>query len=248
MHIALLDTNTDDSSFGRSHPDEAAKFRALMAPVAPDWQITGYRTYLDEFPETLEGLDGIMISGSIASVNDDAPWIDRLMQLIREARDRGTPVFGACFGHQAVAKALGGEVGYNPQGWVLGRYETQVQDPAPWMDGAAPTMALHAAHKEQVLVPPPGASTHAGTPEVPHGHMSVGPLIFSTQYHPELSGDFMRGLFGHMEGSVAPSVLENARASMTGPVDNRLMADWISAFFRQSKERVNPAPPADPSR
>ena len=43
MHIAFLDANTDTSDFGRSHPSEADKFRALMAPAAPGWTITGYK-------------------------------------------------------------------------------------------------------------------------------------------------------------------------------------------------------------
>jgi GMP synthase-like glutamine amidotransferase len=235
MHIALLDTNTDTSDFGRSHPDEAQKFRTLMAPVAPDWAITGYKVCEDVFPETLDGIDGLMISGSLASANDPDPWVDRLKALIREAHDRGVPVFGACFGHQAVAAALGGTVGPNPQGWVLGRYETANHTPAPWMEAALPVMGLHAAHKEQVLVPPPGATIHAGTPDVPNGHMSVGPRIFSTQYHPELDRAFMQGLFDELDGHVDAAVLDGARASLEGAVHDDHMADWIKAFFEQAQ-------------
>ncbi|GAB4271609.1 MAG: type 1 glutamine amidotransferase [Pararhodobacter sp.] len=244
MHIALLDTNTDDSAFGRSHPDEAQKFRVLMAPVAPDWAIDGFKVSAGEFPQALSDFDGIMISGSVASVNDPTPWIARLKDLIREAHATGIPVFGACFGHQAIAAALGGTVGPNPQGWVLGRYETSNHCPAPWMHDAGPTMTLHAAHKEQVLTLPPGATIHAGTPDVPHGLMSVGARVFSTQYHPELDTDFMHGLLDHMQGEVAPELLDSARSSLDGPVHDALMAEWIKAFFDQARTSADSLPPS----
>lgn len=235
MHIALLDANTDISDFGLRHPSETDKFRALLKPVAPDWTLTGFKVCADEFPESLDGIDGLMISGSVASVNDPAPWVERLMQLIREAVDRHIPVYGTCFGHQAVAKALGGEVGLNPQGWVLGRYETEVHAPAPWMAEAPGPMSLHAAHKEQVLTPPPGTVIHAGTPEVPYGHMSVGPRVFSTQYHPELDTAFMLELLDEMHGKIDTAILAGARDSLSRPADDAQMARWIVAFFQQAQ-------------
>ena len=236
MHIAFLDTNTDDSEFGRSHPPECAKFQFLLRRHAPDWRYTDFRTSAGNFPDSLEPFDGIMISGSVASVNDPSPWVTTLMDLIRTAVDRHIPVFGACFGHQAIARALGGSVGNNPQGWVLGRYETHNHTPAPWMDHAGP-MALIAAHKEQVLVPPSGARIHAGTDAVPLGHMSVGTRVFSTQYHPELSTDFMNGLLKEMEGSAPQEALEAARGGLDGPVHSDQMARWIVAFFKQARAR-----------
>ena len=36
------------------------------------------------------------------------------------------PLFGACFGHQAIALALGGSVEANPGGWVFGTTATEV--------------------------------------------------------------------------------------------------------------------------
>lgn len=234
MHIAFFDANTDRSRFGQSHPAEVDKFRTLLAPVAPDWVLSGFKVSDGVFPAALDGFDGIMISGSVASVNDPDPWVGQLMAVIRQAVDLGVPVFGACFGHQAVARALAGTVGPNPQGWVLGRYETATLAPAPWMADAPPVTALHAAHKEQVLTAPPGATIHAGTGDVPHGHMSIGPRVFSTQYHPELSLAFMQGLLDHMAGDLPTEVLARFRASLGPAVDSALMARWIKAFFEQA--------------
>ena len=136
---------------------------------------------------------------------------------------------------EAIAKALGGAVTKNPQGWVLGRFETHNHTPAPWMNTAPGPMALHAAHKEQVSAPPPGAQILAGTDTVPNGHMALGRKVFSTQYHPELDHAFMMALFDEMEGEADASVLNAARAGMEGPVDSAQMARWIVAFFEQAK-------------
>jgi GMP synthase - Glutamine amidotransferase domain len=162
MHIAFLDTNIDRSPFAARHPSEVDKFRALLEPVAPGWRYADFRVTEGHFPEAIAGYDGVMISGSPASVNDRTPWMERLEAVIREAVAADVPVFGACLGHQAVASALGGTVGRNPQGWVLGRVETAVHSPAPWMAGPVPALALHAAHNEQVTVLPPGASVQIG--------------------------------------------------------------------------------------
>jgi len=234
MHIAFLDTNTDESEFGRSHPPECAKFQTLLRQHAPDWRYSDFNVSAGEFPDGIGGYDGIMISGSVASVNDPAPWVARLLDLITDAVDQNIPVFGACFGHQAIAKALGGTVGKNPSGWILGRYETLNHTPAPWMDHAGP-MALIAAHKEQVLVPPEGAVVHAGTDAVPNGHISIGPRVFSTQYHPELSSGFMAGLLAELTGDVDQTVLDTARDGLGGPVQDDQMARWIVGFFNQAR-------------
>lgn len=235
MHIAFLDANTDRSAFAARHPGEAEKFRTLLAPVAPGWRFGDFRVTEGAFPDDLTGFDGVMISGSPASVNDPAPWVDRLMDTIRGAVAGGVPVFGACFGHQAVARALGGAVGRNPQGWVLGRAETVNHAPAPWMAGAPARMALHAAHKEQVTVLPRGARPLAGTELVPNGHVALGRTVFTTQYHPELSHDFMVELVEEMAPGLEPQVAASARASLQGPVDDRIMAGWIAAFFGQAR-------------
>ncbi|MGY6535602.1 MAG: type 1 glutamine amidotransferase [Pararhodobacter sp.] len=235
MHIAFLDANTDRSALAARHPGEAEKFRQLLHPVAAGMQLTDFCVAEGVFPETLQGFDGVMISGSPASVNHDDDWITRLKALIRQAVSDDVPVFGACFGHQAVATALGGRVGPNPQGWVLGRAETANHSPGPWMVDAPAVMALHAAHNEQVLQPPPGARVLGGTAGCPVGQMAVGARVYSTQYHPEITRAFMDDLLGELVGTVPDAVLQEARAGLEGPEHSALMARWIHSFFAQAR-------------
>lgn len=52
--------------------------------------------------------------GGPMSVNDDLPWIDPELTLIRQAVANDIPVLGHCLGGQLISKALGGVVGKNP--------------------------------------------------------------------------------------------------------------------------------------
>lgn len=235
MHIAVFDANIDASPFAARHPREGAKFRALLGPRAAGWRFSDFDVHKGVFPEALTGIDGILISGSPASVNDPDPWVERLMQVIREAVAEEIPVFGACFGHQAIARALGGTVGKNPdKGWRLGRVESAVLAPAPWI-GAAQDIALHAAHKEQVTVLPKGMTVLGGTADVPFGHLALGKRVYSTQYHPELDTAFMADLLGVMQPDLPAPVHEGAVASLEKPADNALKADWIARFLEQAR-------------
>ena len=80
--------------------------------------------------------DGVMITGSPAGVYDDLPWIPRLLDWIRSARGR-TRLVGICFGHQAMAQALGGHVEKSERGWGVGLHTYGVTGQEPWMGAAA---------------------------------------------------------------------------------------------------------------
>ena len=59
----------------------------------------------------LEGYDFVASLGSSHSANDrERAWVSAEIELLREAVARHIPVLGLCFGGQALAIALGGEV------------------------------------------------------------------------------------------------------------------------------------------
>jgi GMP synthase-like glutamine amidotransferase len=133
-----------------------------------------------DFPDPLE-FDVVVPMGAPWSVYDEAtigPWIADELALLRRAHESGVPVLGICFGGQALAAALGGEVRPAPRS-EIGWYDVESDDPAlvapgPWFQW----------HSDQ-FVPPPGARTFARTP--------VGPQAFvvrrslGVQFHPELT-------------------------------------------------------------
>jgi len=101
-----------------------------------------FATYLDEhgIPWRLVAIDagepvpadpgaysGLVFMGGPMSVNDDLPWIPKVLELIRAAVAADIPVLGHCLGGQLMAKALGGKVGRNPVK-EIGWGEIQVAD------------------------------------------------------------------------------------------------------------------------
>ena len=78
MHLAILMTNTDESAFAQAHPKDGEKFAALIHAVRPDWSCDVFAVKDGVFPDDLAAFDGVMVTGSPASVHDDEPWIGRL--------------------------------------------------------------------------------------------------------------------------------------------------------------------------
>lgn len=68
----------------------------------------------DDLPESCTEFSGLVFMGGPMSVNDDLPWIPRLLALIRCAVERDIPVLGHCLGGQLMAKAMDGAVSRNP--------------------------------------------------------------------------------------------------------------------------------------
>ena len=225
MHIAILMTNTDESEFAQAWPRDGDKFRALISKLRPEWEFTVYAVKDGAFPADLTVYDGFIITGSPASVQDDAPWIGMLLAQIRQIARLAKPMFGACFGHQAIATALGGVVGPNHGGWVLGQTETV-------MNGTP--IRLYAAHREQVLRLPLGAQSLGGNLDCPIGSFAIGRNILTTQYHPEMTPDFIAALVEHLDGALPGPVIARARASLGSPAETDRMAQKIVDFLDQS--------------
>lgn len=226
MRLAILMSNTDESAFAQSHPKDGAKWQALLAPLCPDCSFTVYSVKDGLFPADITAYDGAIITGSPASVHDLDPWLPRLLSLIRDAVSKRIPLFGACFGHQAIALALGGEVAQNPGGWVFGVTETRL--------AATGSIRLNAAHCEQVTRLPDGARITAMNDDCPIGGFTIGNHVLTTQYHPEITPAFMAALIDELADQKPAEVIARARASLTETPENRRFAEHILAFFAQA--------------
>ncbi len=233
--IAILLTSNDTSEFASRHPDDGEKFRRLLQPLRPDWEFVTVPVKDGVFPDDPASFDGYVVAGSPASVNDPHPWIGRLLEFIRELEGRRIPTVGACFGHQAIALALGGEVGKNPGGWSLGIEDAPFSISKPWMVPAHGTLKLYSAHKEQVTRLPAGAEVIGGNAFCPVGAMAIGDHIFTTEYHPEMTEDFMTGLVAEMDGIIDAETRERAYAQLRQPAQGGEFAKWMIAFFEMAR-------------
>ena len=185
LRLAVLLTNNDTSPFAAHFPNDGQKVVQLLQPLRPDWTFEVVPVKDGVLPASPADFDGYVITGSPASVNDDSlPWVGQLLDFICAVNAARQPLVGLCFGHQAVARALGGQVVRNAAGWGLGTAPTHWQTTRPWMQPAQSTTTLMAAHNEQVTRMPEGAVCLGGSDFCPIGSMQIGQHIWTTQFHP----------------------------------------------------------------
>ncbi len=223
MRLAILMTNTDESTFAQAHPKDGQKFSELLWRVRPDWEFEVFSVKDDVFPASLD-FDGLLITGSPASVHDGADWIAGLEALVRDAITHKIPMFGACFGHQVIARALGAEITYNPDGWVLGQITTELTT-----DGTR--LPIYAAHKEQVTTLPDGARIVARTQGCEIAGFAIEDHVLTTQYHPEMSEAFVAALLEEFAEEIGGDVTQKAARTLGTPTDMDALAEWIATFF-----------------
>ncbi len=234
MHLALLVTNTDESDFAQKHPKDGVKFPTMIARVRPEWTFDVFIVKDGYFPKALDSFDGVMITGSPASVHDDAPWVPRLLDLIRDIHAQGIPLFGACFGHQAIALALGGSVGPNPNGYQHGRIANTITQRQPWMAALPDGFSLYGSHVEQVTRLPNGAAPVAASTDCTMAGFVIGNSIYTTQHHPEMTPQFIAALTDELADYFGPEITERARASLKQAADSDTYAETIAQFFEQA--------------
>lgn len=179
-----------------------------------DWTVRGTgRTapavrVVDGFSATLPAcgeLAGVVVMGSHAMVSDREDWSERLAVWIRQLVAEQMPFLGICYGHQLLAHALGGEVGYHPGGPEIGT-RTIALLPAVGDDplfAAVPQSFLgHTTHSQTVLRLPPDAVVLARNEHEPHHALRIGACAWGVQFHPEFDEavmtDYVLAQAGHL--------------------------------------------------
>ncbi|MGC8669088.1 MAG: glutamine-hydrolyzing GMP synthase [Chthonomonadales bacterium] len=125
---------------------------------------------------------GIILSGGPASVySEGAPAADPGVY------ELGVPVLGICYGHQLMAKQLGGHVVATSQR-EYGRAELEVIAADELFQGMGSRLTCWMSHGDTVLQPPPGFTVTAVTPTTPVAAMrDAARRLYGVQFHPEVA-------------------------------------------------------------
>lgn len=224
--IAILKTGAPPPALVAEHGDYPAMFQALLGP---GFQTRAFDVVADEWPDPVE-FDAAIITGSAAGVYEADVWIGALMDWIRAARGR-TRLVGICFGHQAMAQALGGRVEKSARGWGVGLHRYQVASPEPWMEPMVTTVALPASHQDQVVERPAEARVLLRSDFTPFAGLAWGEDAISMQPHPEFTRDYASALTGGRADRIDPALMRTALDSLKAPDDRALVGGWIRRFL-----------------
>ncbi|HEX3824178.1 MAG TPA: glutamine-hydrolyzing GMP synthase [Mycobacteriales bacterium] len=124
----------------------------------------------------------IILSGGPSSVYaDGAPQVDAALF------DTGVPVFGICYGFQAMALALGGEVRKTGRSEFGPTSLSMTGDGGVVLAGLPATQQVWMSHGDAVFAPPPGFTTTAVTEGAPVAAFeSAEQRLAGVQFHPEV--------------------------------------------------------------
>lgn len=191
--------------------DFGAQYAQLIARRVREAKI-----YSEVVPHTMsvaEMLDkdpaAIVLSGGPSSVYEEgAPELDGTLL------EAGVPVFGMCYGFQAMAQALGGTVAHTGLG-EYGATPANVSDTGSTLFNGQPTdQSVWMSHGDSVTEAPAGMTVTASTAGAPVAAIEDDERhLYGVQWHPEV----MHSTFGQR-------VLENFLYRGAG-----LEADWTAA-------------------
>ncbi len=169
--------------------------------------------------------EAVIITGSHAMVTDNSPWSERLVEWISEAVRLSVPLLGICYGHQILARAVGGEVADNPKGREFGTVLVQLSEKAQKDDlfrGLAQTLSVHTAHTQSVCSLPSRAVVLARNDHDRFHAFRVGRCAWGVQFHPEFDARITRYYVKRFskelreEGKDCEKLLKNITEQPTG--------------------------------
>lgn len=232
MNVCVLETDVPDHDLELRYGSYADMIRAWFGD---SFQFDSF-SHLDvRDGEWLNHIDTdktdlFIITGSRFSVNDKLEWIGKLECFIRELWERRKgKLLGICFGHQIIAKALGGVVARNPKGWIAGVEQYQCDFKPTWLKQE--NWLMPAIHQDQVTTAPIMARTIGGNKNCLNAFLSYGNRFITVQFHPEHHISYTHELI--MRKKMEPKHLDSCVRTMDlyQPDHHKLLIESINEWI-----------------
>ncbi|KAA1477948.1 class I glutamine amidotransferase-like protein [Dentipellis sp. KUC8613] len=187
-------------------------FRASLPDGLTDFVLDAYNAKDKmEYPseEALGTYDAVVITGSASSAYEDIPWINKLVSWVADVATTKPQIkiVGICFGHQIIARALGGSCVPNGGKWEIGVTELDLTDLGRRIFGVE-KLNIEQMHRDHVPAVPPTFHLLASSPIAPNqgmvrfagastpkpGELLPPVQIITMQGHPEFTAAIVKEL------------------------------------------------------
>ena len=188
--ILILDYSVD-----RSEADAIARWLPAGTEVSSLFIDTE-----ESFPEGVptQGFSHVIHSGSSLSITETAPFTEKALRAIRQARDRGVAQMGICYGHQLICLALVGRhsVRSSPNGLEAGWNQVTFTGSAMEHLGVRESERVWQSHFDEVTELPAGSELWATSPHTRiQAYLNRDQRLLGTQFHPEFDREAGNGIY-----------------------------------------------------
>jgi len=145
------------------------------------------------FPDP-DSIAGIIITGSASMVTQELDWSEKTIEWLRQFLHMSIPILGVCYGHQLLARLLGGNVDWNPLGREIGQTNVQLNQHAKHDDlfkdlinNNIRNPDFYATHLQSVVQLPRDVTLLGITNLDPYHCFRYKSHIWGLQFHPEFT-------------------------------------------------------------
>ncbi|KAH7010077.1 class I glutamine amidotransferase-like protein [Ilyonectria destructans] len=194
FRMAILETDKTPSSISDtqgSYGDIVERllrrgFKQAEGPI-PELQVTKWDVVGAQSYPQLDEIDGLFLTAGKYAAYDDYPWAFKLMDFLKESYQKRIPILAICYGHQILARALGGKVIKNPKGCELSVTKVNLTPSGIDLFGTD-HLNLHQMHLDTVVGIPPGMEI-IGSSAISEVQFMYEPgRVLGVQGHPEANG------------------------------------------------------------
>lgn len=187
---------------------------------------------------------GVVIAGSHAMVTQNLDWSLKVESWISGVVKANVPLLGICYGHQLIAKAMGGQVDYHPGGIEIGSVkinQVSSNEDDPLFKGLPPDFYVHASHSQTITRLPEEAVLLAENRFEPHQAFRLGPCTWGVQFHPEYDENIMKAYIEDMASEIVKTG-NNERRLLSQVVETPQALQIIQRFGRVAARRSGVGP------
>jgi GMP synthase (glutamine-hydrolysing) len=185
------------------------------------------------------GTDGLILSGSPRDAWNDDPVNAQLCEVVKVCQHRSIPFLGVCYGHQVLARALGGVVQRHPGGLELGNTPVRVTaagHDSPLLAGLPDAFPVLSSHVDAVVMPAPETELLLQGEFTENQGFHWKELLYGVQFHPETDPDILRFIWNPRR--------ESWRARVSYDLDKVLdglqPTPWAGQILRNFATKVLP--------